>query len=297
MNKPCMQENKEINALLHLIDDPDEDVFNTVSERIISYGKIIIPNLENFWETSENEYVQERVEMIIHRVNLRDVTEELTNWKNRSRELLYGAFIVAKYQYPDIQTTPLLQEVEKIRRNIWLEMNSYLTPLEQANVINSILFNYYRQKGVEFAYTDPNDFLINKCIESKKGNPIANGILYLVLCQLLDIPVFALNIPRQFILGYYHKPFEPLSDEHPSENISFFIDPFAGQMYSHKEVEAYFKRINVPPTVSYYKPMSNLRIIQHMLEEMSKCFDNEKQQYKMKELMDLADLLDNDSKE
>ena len=31
-----MQENKEISALFHLIDDPDEDVFCTVSEKIVS---------------------------------------------------------------------------------------------------------------------------------------------------------------------------------------------------------------------------------------------------------------------
>ena len=34
-----MEENKEISALFHLIDDPDEEVFTTVSERIVSFGK------------------------------------------------------------------------------------------------------------------------------------------------------------------------------------------------------------------------------------------------------------------
>jgi regulator of sirC expression with transglutaminase-like and TPR domain len=286
-----LQETNEIKALLQLIDDPDDDVFNTVSERIISYGKHIIPNLEHFWENNENEYVQERVEMIIHRVNHREVMEDLGNWKTKSRELLVGAFIVAKYQYPDIQTTLLVQEVEKIKRNIWLELNSYLTPLEQGNVINSILYNYYRHKGVEIGYNDPNDFLINRCLESKKGNPISNGILYLVLCQMLDIPVYAINIPKQFILAYFNQPYEPGSKAHPNENISYYVDPFGGQMYSYREIEAYFKRINVPPTPSFFRPMTNLRIVQHLIEELSKCFDNDKQAYKMQELMQLAEML------
>jgi hypothetical protein len=34
-----MEENKEISALLHLIDDPDEEVFTTVSERNCFPGK------------------------------------------------------------------------------------------------------------------------------------------------------------------------------------------------------------------------------------------------------------------
>ena len=43
-----MQENKEISALFHLIDDTDEDVFSTISEKIVSLGRGIIPNLEHY---------------------------------------------------------------------------------------------------------------------------------------------------------------------------------------------------------------------------------------------------------
>ena len=52
-----MEENKEISALFHLIDDPDEEVFNLVSTRIIDYGKVMIPNLENRWEITVSEEV------------------------------------------------------------------------------------------------------------------------------------------------------------------------------------------------------------------------------------------------
>lgn len=54
-----LKENKEIKALLHLIDDPDEDVYKTVSEKLVSFGKEIIPNLEHLWENIHNEDLQE----------------------------------------------------------------------------------------------------------------------------------------------------------------------------------------------------------------------------------------------
>ena len=75
-------ENKEISALLHLIDDPDEEVFITVSERIVSLGRAIMPNLENLWETTPDEGVQERIEMLIHKLHFRDLINDLTEWKN-----------------------------------------------------------------------------------------------------------------------------------------------------------------------------------------------------------------------
>lgn len=288
-----MIEDKEISALFHLIDDPDEDVYNTVSDKIISFGKAIIPNLENLWENTTNEEIQERIELLIHKLHFRDLTEDFTNWKNGSANLLEGALLVAKYHYPEMQSTTILQEIEKLRRNIWLELNSYLTPLEQINVVTSIFYNYYKQKGVEFAYDNPDDYLINKTLEGKKGNALSNGILYLVLCELLDIPVKAINIPRQFILAYFDPQYDFLNPVgHSSEKINFYIDPLNGQMYSHKDVENYFKRISVPPTTSYFRQLNNKRIIQFLLEELAKCFDNDRNRYKMDELLLLANLLD-----
>lgn len=287
-----MVENKEITALLHLIDDPDEEVYGPVSDKIISFGKAIIPNLEHLWENTPSEDIQERIESLIHKLHFRDLTEDFRHWKEGSCELLQGALLTAQYHYPEMQATQALQELEKMRRNIWLELNSYLTPLEQINVVTSILYNYYKQKGVEIAYTQPEDFLINKTLETKKGNAISNGIVYLILCELLDIPVKAINIPRQFILAYFDPNYERMPhSEHPSEKIKFYIDPLNGQIYSHKDVENYFKRISVPPTPSYFKELSSKRVIQYLLEELSKCFDDDRNRYKMNELILLSNML------
>src|SRR6267154_6860884 len=220
-----MQENKEISALFHLIDDPDMEVFDSVSSRIVSYGRGIIPNLENLWENTIGSDVQERIELLIHKLHYRDLTEDFTHWKNSSyQDLLTASLLVAKFQYPELVTTPVLQEVEKLRRNIWLELNSYLTPLEQVNVLTSILYNYYGLKGTEVGYQHPDEFLIHKVIETKRGNTIINGIVYLLLSELLDIPVKAINIPRQFVLAYI-KP--ELADEDNTkaavDRVEFFI--------------------------------------------------------------------------
>jgi len=284
--------NKEISALFHLIDDPDEEVFHTVSSKIISFGKDIIPNLENLWENTNKEEIQERIETIIHKLQLRDLTNDFIDWKNGSCELLQGALLVARYHYPEMLEVQALQEIEKLRRNIWLELNNYLTPLEQVNVMTSILYNYYKQKGVEISYSQPEDFLITKTLETKKGNAISNGILYLVLCDKLDIPVKATNIPKQFILGYFDPQYEFLNPAgHSVEKINFFVDPLNGNIYSHKDVENYFKRISVTPAPAYFRQLTNKRIICFLLEELSKCFDNDRNRYKMDELLTLVKLL------
>lgn len=288
-----MENTKEISALLHLIDDPDEEVFDAVSEKIVGYGKPIIPNLEHLWETTPDEGIQERIELLIHRLHYRDLSEDFRQWNvSGHHDLLLGSLLVCKFQYPELATTPVLQEIEKIRRNVWLELNNYLTPLEQINIVTSILYSYYGLKGNEVNYKEPNEFLLHKTLEAKRGNQISNGILYLLLCELLDIPVRAINIPRQCIIAYFKPGYSQENLPDPLSKIEFFIDPTSGQVFSHQDVESYFKRISVPPVPSYFKPRKNKQVIQQLLDEFSKCFTGQPDAYKQKELAELAALLD-----
>lgn len=285
-----MEQTKEIAALLHLIDDPDDEVYSQVSEKIISLGKEIIPNLEHLWETTADEYMQERIEMLIHSLHFRDLQMDLKAWANdKEHDLFTGALLISRYQYPDLNLLTYYQELEKMRRNVWLELNSFLTSLEKVNVLNNILFNYYKIKGTEINYSHPDDFLVHKLVEGKKGNAIPIGILLLSMAGLLDINMYMINIPRQFILAYFDDdPENNTGIEFPPEHIQFYMDGASGQIFSHKDVETYFKRISVSPTASYFKALNNKRIIQRMLEEYAKCFDNEKNAYKKNDLLSLA---------
>jgi len=288
-----METNREISALFTLIDDPDEEVFDAVSLKIVDYGKNIIPNLEHLWETTPNGETQTRIELLIHRLHFRDLTEDFRQWSiSGHHDLMLGAMLTCKFQYPEISTTPLLQEIEKIRRNIWLELNNYLTPLEQINIVTSILYSYYGLKGGETNYKEPNEFLLHKTLEAKRGNQISNGILYLVLSELLDVPVKAIGIPKQFIIAYFKPGYSDENIPNPINKIEFFIDPTSGQVFTHTDVENYFKRIAVPPTGVYFKPQKNKQVIRQLLTEFGKCFSDSKEIYKQNELAELATLLD-----
>jgi hypothetical protein len=288
-----METNKEISALFHLIDDPDEEVFNAITEKIVDYGKPIIPNLEHLWETTPDIPTQERIELLIHKLHYRDLAEDIRQWNvSGHHDLMLGSLLVCKFQYPELSTTPVLQEIEKVRRNIWLELNNYLTPLEQINIVTSILYSYYGLKGTETSYKEPNEFLLHKTLEAKRGNQLSNAILYLVLCEMLDIPVRAINIPRQFIIAYFKPGYSDENLTNPMQKIEFFIDPASGHVFTHQDVESYFKRIAVNPVDAYFRPKKNKKVIQLLLEELAKCFTSDKDRYKQTELIALSQLLE-----
>lgn len=288
-----MQSNKEITALLRLIDDPDDEVYDTVASQLLNYGKDIIPNLEQLWEVTEDEAVQERIALLIHRVHFEDLQRDFVEWGNAKHpELLRGAILVARFQFPELNVPAILTQFDRMRRNIWLELNNYLTPLEQVNVFNSILYNFYKLEGHELTTRDPKYFFINQVIESKQGNAYTIGVLYLALCEMLDIPIFAVNVPRQFIFAYIDtlQSFMSLGDE-GVQHIQFYIDPISGMVYTQTDVDNYLRKINADDTVIYTNPLSNKRIIYKMLEELALCYRYIREETKADEIQLLMKLL------
>ncbi|MSQ37976.1 MAG: hypothetical protein EXR19_00240 [Chitinophagaceae bacterium] len=289
-----MQKEAEISALFKLIDDPDEEVFNTIADRLLNYGTPIIPDLEHLWENTLDEATLERIEVMIYKLRLQDLKEAFIEWKSKPDPSLFeGAILVTKFQFPELATDNLRHQIEKIRRNIWLELNNYLTPLEQANVIRNILFSYYQIKGVEVNYERPEEFLISAPLQSKKGNAIANTLLYAELCQQLEIQAQFINIPKQCIIAFYASDWDPEEIvTNPQEFIQFYVEGTTGNAFSQKDLDQYMIRSNIEPKNSYYKPLSNVKIIKKHLLEFAKCFNSPTLQYKQKDLTDLANLLD-----
>lgn len=271
-----MKETKEIKALLQLIDDPDVEVYKSVEEKIFSYGSEIIPTLENYWISLESADTQERINDLINRLQFKEIEDGFYEWKNDPADLLEAVLLISKLQYPGIDTTEIKLQVEKVRKSIWLELNNYLTPLEQANVFNAIILHVNKFKGVELSYESPDHFLLNKVFESKTGNAIGFGILYLVLAQMLDTPIKAVNIPRQFVLAYFDEQYHFFNPKGAVKDaIKFYLFPLNGQFFSQRDIEEYLKKLGKEASPAYFKPMSNIEIIKFYLKEISKCFQND----------------------
>ncbi len=291
-----MPSEKEITALLRLIDDPDDEVYDTVASTLLHYGRDIIPNLEQLWEVTEDESVQERIETLIHRVHFQDLQNDFLEWSSSPHpELLRGAILVARYQFPDLNVPAILAQFDQMRRNIWLELNNYLSPLEQVNVFNSIIYNFYKLQGHEFTERDPKYFFINQVLESKQGNAYTLGILYLALCDVLDVPVFAVGVPRQFIFAYIdtvHSFINPEGDG--IRQIQFYLDPMNGMVYTQTDVDTYLRKINADHDEQYFAPLVARRVIYKMMEELSLCYRYCREEQKADEIQQLMRLLSDD---
>ncbi len=178
-------DSSEIQALINLLDDPDDKIYTQIESKLISMGEVVIPHLENAWEhDSWGITFQGRIENIIHAIQYDQIKEKLTNWTNiSSHDLLAGIILIAQYQYPDLDENRIHEQIEAINKDVWLELNNTLTALEKVRIINHIIFDVHGFSSNVKSFHSPQNSFINEVLDSKKGNPISLSILYSIIAQ------------------------------------------------------------------------------------------------------------------
>ncbi len=256
---------REVNAMIRLLDDPDEVIFNSVSGTLLDMGTEIIPHLEKAWEESMNSIFQERIENIIQGLQFRNVKRDLVAWAAKGgKGLLEGAWHVTRYQHPDISFSDLNSQIEEITRDVWLELNENLTALEKTRILNHFFYKVHKFTRNNLNFYAPQNSYINLVMESKKGNPISLAILYAVIARKLNMNIYGVNLPKIFLLAYTLNPVDENSSEEPV--VLFYINPYnKGAVLGKKDIDLYVKEQKLLVRKSFYLPCSNIEVIQRLL--------------------------------
>lgn len=268
-------ENTELDALISLLDEPDDKIFLQVRNKISTYGPEAISSLEIAWDNSSDPLTQNRIENIIHEIQLNNLIFELNKWRHyHFNDLLKGFILVAKYQYPDLNEKSITDKIGQIIQDVWLELNNNLTPLEKIKVLNHIIFNVHEFAANKANLYTPQNSYINNIFETKKANPISLSIIYMVVAQSLRIPVYGINLPQNFILAYTDQMIVE-NTKILRNNILFYINAFnKGAVFTKREVELFVKQLNLKDDDSYFLPCTNIDIIRRVFNNLIFTYEN-----------------------
>lgn len=281
-----MTERNELNAIIQLLEDPDPEVYEVVSNKLVEYGTALVPSLLQVQYTSTSDLMQDRIDAIIHQIQLKTAIEQFKQWQSISNpSIIEGLMLVSAIVNVHFDKEATLQLFEQIRKSCWLELNHYLTALEKITTLNSVLFNHLHFKGELDMSKEEQLFNIEFVLQFKKGNMLSMGALYMALAQVLDLPVKLIKVEDHYLLAYVDTQISFLDPEQkPVESIQFFINPLLGDIYSMEEIEAFLKTQEVDFEKDNFPFHSNQSLLLHYTENMF-------QFYTYKEAYDLADLL------
>jgi regulator of sirC expression with transglutaminase-like and TPR domain len=283
---------KEVESLIKLLDDPDSEISRHVEDKLLSYGNDVIGYLENAWSQSLDTILQERIENLVHKIQFQNVKRELELWyMGGSFDLLQGMLIVNKYQYPDLDEQKIINQIEDIKRDIWMQMIYEMSAVEKVKLMNHIFYGAYGFSGNTTNHQDPQNSYLSQVLESKKGNQILLAVVYSIIAQKLDIPIYGVNLPQHFILAYV--------DENPSEefqtsqnvfenSILFYINAFNnGAVFSKANLEQFLRQIKIEPQPDYFEACGNLSIIKRILRNLVVAYEKQKDSDKANEVKDI----------
>ncbi|MDP3643691.1 MAG: transglutaminase family protein [Bacteroidota bacterium] len=288
-----MNENK-LDLLITLLDDPDDSVFQPVLEEILKADISVVDHLEHIWETSLDDLVQKRIELIIQQIQFNDAKKKIKSWANEQTiDLFDGFFLISRHQFPELKLKSVQVQLDNIRKDIWLEFRNSLTSLEKITILNHIVFDHYRFKIDRKNPDSPNLCYINRILESRKGNPVSLTILYTLIARSLKLPVHYIDIPNGPLVGYFDQAIARLAhgDDY-GNSVLFYINPSnKGAIIGPREVDYIQPVREMTNRAKLTEPCADRIVIKRLLEKLIFAYSQAGATDKVSDLSKIAGIL------
>jgi len=284
---------KRLKALIDLLDDPDELIFLTVEKELLKENHQIIPHLEKKWETSFDEFYQDRIENLIQDLQFKQTKKLLNLWIHSDQtDLLEGFLAVDHFQYPDVNLLGIHQKIEKIKNEIWLEFNNSLTLREKTTMLNHFIFNIQGFTVNHNNISSPQNCYLNQLLDTKNGNPVSIGILYTIIARQLGISARFSDYPKNPLVAIIdHELAKKVHGKDTRTSVLFYINPSnKGSITSRKEIDYHLKKNNYEPIDYFAEPKEDIYFIKRLTESLFESYQSlgfVEKETKIKELIEL----------
>jgi regulator of sirC expression with transglutaminase-like and TPR domain len=203
-------------ALVNLLADDDPSIYQTVREKILSFGEDAGEWLRPY-RLSNDPLLRRRAREIVQHFD----RQEADTWflafclkHGEEFDLEEGVWLLAMTQYPDINVGAYRALLDHFAAELRERIDFSETDKEILTTINNYLFDELGFSGDQESYYDSQNSYLNRVVDRRKGNPINLSLLYLLLARRLQLPVAGIGLPGHFICRY----------QSTSEEI--YIDPF-----------------------------------------------------------------------
>jgi regulator of sirC expression with transglutaminase-like and TPR domain len=130
-------------------------------------------------------------------------------------------------------------------------------------------------------------------LDSKKGNPLSLCLIYSIIAQSLDLPIYGVNLPNHFVLAYMDAKHSSFAINQQNEyGVLFYINAFSkGSIFDTNEIKEFLNGLSLAHNREYFEPCSNTAVIKRMLTNLIAAFQQVGNAEKVSELKTLRDLV------
>ena len=274
---PMPKADSELDALIHLLDDPSPEVQRAVHSRLGELGRDVLPRLHLAQKTAA-EPLRTRIAEASHNLHVSLVVQAWSSLMEQpAPDLERGAFLLALYRYPDLDIPAYRAQLDDLAEQVRPRVRE-LQGFERSETLTRFMFDEWGFLGDHQEYYDPDNSYINRVIDRRRGIPIGLSVVYLLLAKRLGLPIFGVNMPAHFVVKY------------EDEENEIFLDLFNGGVPFTKEAGVRsLKKVGIPPQPQYFDAARPNDILLRMVRNLVHIARDTRQPQTLADLLRLLD--------
>jgi regulator of sirC expression with transglutaminase-like and TPR domain len=193
---------------------------------------------------------------------------------NGAFPLLEAAACLAQDEYPDVDVSQVLAQVDRIQARLNRRLADVDDELKRLQVLNACFFEELGFAGNVNDYYDPDNSFIHLVLRSRRGIPISLAVIWLELAQGLGLDAEGVNFPGHFLVKVH------LMGPRPGQVV---MDPFTGASLGRDELLERIQSMATPVhrdrqrdpddvLLAHLAPASGRAIIWRMLRNLEEIY-------------------------
>lgn len=259
--------NSDLLFLLKLLEDPDEKVYNEIKLKVYENPETFKIFIEENWVNLANSLAIKRAENLLMEISLNETVNNIIAWKKDENSYVSDALlIIEKFFDNTTDENDIINNVNSIVSELWLELNDQLTALEKVKLVNHTLYVSNKFKYISNRNTDYYTVNFSKFLDNKEFIDSTITLLYVIICEKLELPIKLLNInlAGYSVLGYIDAALAKAVFNKHDNNVVFYILPtFNGEVWSQAQLLSFSEKKNITLDPNKIKVLTNQQVVKN----------------------------------
>ncbi|HEY9167018.1 MAG TPA: transglutaminase-like domain-containing protein [Candidatus Kryptonia bacterium] len=275
-----LETDSKFRALMRLLDDEDPQVSAAVEKELLDGGDEIVHLLESEKDNAE-EHIRKRIDRLISKIYIeklqKDYDSLLDFASHPDFSLERALFLLARPLYPKVDFADSQAQLNELANVLRKRIAGKEDPYDIVQLVNDFFLNEMGFAGNSKDYYNPDNSILHRVLETRRGIPISLGIVYLLVSKRLNLPVYGVGAPAHFLVKFV------------LEGKEIYVDVFnGGRIMSRKDAEEFISDMGFSFEPRFLKNSSDIEMLARMCRNMARAFTAADEQPKANVLMELS---------
>lgn len=269
--------------LLHLVallDDPDPFVQAHIFKRLQEGGVLWCQALQQLAQEADDASHREALLQAVHKLESTRYLTQLEQWIADPKDnLLMGLYLVQCSVSPTTSYAQLESQLMDGVNEVCTELRDDQTMMEQVQLFNHLFYRRMGYKPSDPFIQDEAFALMDKLFESRKGNPITLGLIYVMMAYYAGVPIRTVVFKGGFL---------PTVVDKDGTSV-FYVNIFKnGSLFAAAQLDQFIKDSGLPIPADSFREATPVDLAQIFAESLYFLYstkENKEKEARMEDVM------------